>query len=69
MKTEELFNRPTLIKLKEENILSGNELSKKEIVIKLLHNSEYSKNFIASSVNTNIAYVHKLSKQIKTNQL
>lgn len=65
MKTKELFNRPSLLKLIEENKLSGQEISKKEIAIKLLKNTEYSKNFIASAINTNIAYVHKLNKQIK----
>lgn len=66
MKTNELFiNRETLSKLKTDNILTGEEKSKKEIILKLL-NSEYSNNFIAKATNTNVAYVYKLNKQNKT---
>lgn len=66
MKTKELFiNRQSLLELKNNNVLTGEEKSKKEIILKLI-NSEYSNNFIAKATNTNIAYVYKLTKQNKT---
>jgi hypothetical protein len=66
MKTKELFiNRQSLSQLKNDNVLTGQEKSKKEIILKLI-NSEYSNNFIAKATNTNIAYVYKLNKQNKT---
>jgi hypothetical protein len=66
MKTKDLFdNRQTLLKLKIDNILNGEEKSKKEIILKLL-NKEYSNNFIAKATNTNIAYVYKLNKNKNT---
>lgn len=66
MKTKELFiNRQSLLELKNNNVLTGEEKSKKEIILKLI-NSEYSNNFIAKATNTNIAYVYKLNKQNQT---
>ena len=66
MKTKELFiNRQSLSQLKIDNVLTGEEKSKKEIILKLI-NSEYSNNFIAKATNTNIAYVYKLNKQNQT---
>jgi hypothetical protein len=49
-----------------ENLLSGDECSKREILIKLLTKTDHSINFLAYVTECSMAYVRKIKKSLNT---